>query len=53
MKKALFVAFLLITSCSWAQTFSAVAPNGNGYEIYYEVIDASHVGVVRPKIIGE
>lgn len=47
MKKALFVAFLLITSCSWAQTFSYVSPNGNGYVIYYEMLDSANVAVTR------
>lgn len=48
MKKLLLIVLLLTASYAWAQTFSAITSNGNGYEIYYSIIDASHVEVVRP-----
>ncbi len=48
MKRTLLsLAFLSIMSCLSAQTFSYVCPNGNGYAIYYEVLDSANVAVTR------
>ena len=50
MRKILLIILFgtIMVPEAFAQTFSVVAPNSNGYEIYYEVIDASHVAVTRP-----
>lgn len=50
MKKVLFTLAisLLFSIATKAQDFSAVPFNGNGYEIYYSIIDANHVAVTRP-----
>lgn len=50
MKKALFILAVLVNSTlsAKAQDFSAVPFNGNGYEIYYTILDANHVAVTRP-----
>lgn len=52
MKKVLFTLAisLLLSIATKAQDFSAVPFNGNGYEIYYSIIDANHVAVTRPAL---